>query len=309
MPTFSSQLSSHSHSQRERLAFIDFCLQYHGSVGRGELMGHFGTAVASCTRDFTLYRNLAPDNLEMRHEDKRYHRTSSFRPLFQHDSRTVLNILAHGFGNGVSRDKPSTGFCEDASDLNTPSQDILAPLSRAISQQQAVKIRYLSLNSGSSERTVVPHSLAKNGKRWYLRAYDRTHEDFRDFACMRIVCVEQSKRPTVESHEQQHADRAWNSQLTLELVPHPGLLYPEAIAHDYGMEEQHGNYALQLSTRAAQAGYLLRYWNVDASANHRLSATEHHLWLRNVSQLIQQYNDVLSSFTLAPGFHMELKPI
>ncbi|WP_458734173.1 WYL domain-containing protein [Zobellella taiwanensis] len=309
MPALSAQLSSHSHAQRERLAFIDFCLQYHGSVGRGELMGHFGTAVASGTRDFTLYRELAPNNLELRHEDKRYYRKDSFQALFEHDSRTVLNILAHGFGNGVTTEAASASFCEDAPDLSTPSPDILAPLSRAISQQQAIKIHYLSLSSGSSERTLVPHSLANNGKRWYLRAYDRKHESFRDFACMRIVGVEQSESPAVQSHEQQHADQAWNTLLTLELVPHPGLAYPEAIARDYGMTKQHGHYSLQLTTRAARAGYLLRYWNVDASANHHLPATEHHLWLRNVSALTQQHSAVLSNFTLAPGFNKEPKPI
>ena len=96
------KLENHSHAQRERLAFIDFCLQYHGAVGRSELMAHFGTAVASSTRDFTLYRELAHENLILRHENKRYYRTDNYQPLFHHEPHAALKTLAHGFGDGLS---------------------------------------------------------------------------------------------------------------------------------------------------------------------------------------------------------------
>lgn len=289
-------LNSCSHAQRERLAFIDFCLQFYGSAGRGELMDRFGTAVASGTRDFALYRELAPNNLEMRHESKRYYRTDGFQPLFHHDSRAVLHALAHGVGDGVIAEQSNAGFCEDAPNLITPPMNILAPLSRAISQGQAVQMTYLSLSSGESKRVMVPHSLVNNGHRWHVRGYCRQRNEFRDFVCTRITGIH-SASSAVVPEEQQAADMEWNRFLRLELVPHPGHDHPEAIAHDFNMYQPASTQPVrELSVRAARAGYLLRYWYVDCSPEHRLPAHEYHLWLRN--------HDILTDCTsavLAPG--------
>lgn len=296
-------LESYSHAQRERLAFIDFCLQYHGSVGRSELMAHFGTAVASSTRDFTLYRELAHENLLLRHENKRYYRTDSFKPLFHHTPRAALKVLTDGFGDGLSATPEQSGFCEDAPDLIAPPQEVLATLSRAISQQQAVQMTYQSLSSGASERVVVPHSIVNNGQRWHIRGYCRKRGEFRDFVCNRITSAhideKRSATTKIAKHEQQAADAQWNQQLTLELVPHPDHKHPQAIALDYGMHaaNQHKQSVRQLSIRAARAGYLLRHWNVDCSPDHRLPAHEHHLWLRNHPILEHCANAVL-----APGY-------
>ncbi|MEQ3680873.1 WYL domain-containing protein [Alcanivorax sp.] len=299
-------LENHSHAQRERLAFIDFRLQYHGAVGRSELMAHFGTAVASSTRDFTLYRELAQENLILRHENKRYYRTDSFQPLFHHAPRTALKALTDGFGDGISATPEQSGFCEDAPDLIAPPQEVLATLSRAISLKLAVQVSYQSLTSGASTRVIVPHSIVNNGQRWHIRGYCRKRGEFRDFVCNRIISAHTDEKGSdttkIAKHEQQAADAQWNQQLTLELVPHPGHKHPQAIALDYGMQvantsRQNNPPVRQLSIRAARAGYLLRHWNVDCSPDHRLPAHEHHLWLRNHPILEHCANAVL-----APGY-------
>ncbi|WP_188630642.1 WYL domain-containing protein [Oceanisphaera marina] len=278
------------------MAFIDFCLQYYGSVGRGELMNNFGTAVASGTRDFTLYRELASNNLVLRHEDKRYYRKDTFQALFVHDSRAVLSTLAHGFGGGLTVDHPRPSLCEDAPDLVAPPQVVLATLSRAISQRQAVQLTYLSLSSGSNERVIIPHVIVNNGQRWHIRGYCRSRKQFRDFVCTRVTEVCLNETP-VEPHEQQLADTEWNHMLSLELVPHPNLQHPEAIALDFGMLRENNQPIRRINICAARAGYLLRHWNVDCSQDHHLSADEHHLWLRNHKIL-----EACANASLAPGF-------
>ncbi|WP_339087159.1 transcriptional regulator [Shewanella chilikensis] len=295
------KLNHYAYAQRERLAYIDFVLQYQGSIARGELMEHFGTAVASGTRDFTLYRELAPDNLALRHENKRYYRTDHFKPLFHHDSHTALNTLAHGFGDGMTSPRAVSGFCEDTPDLIAPPRDTLATLSRAISQGQAVKLIYISLSSGGSQRVIVPHSIVNNGQRWHVRGYCRKHSQFRDFVCTRITDI-RIDHTEIAPAELQAADTEWNQQLTLELVPHPGHDFPEAIALDFNMSladtsTQKKQPIRRLTIRAARAGYLLRHWNVDCSSDHRLPADECHLWLRNHEILKQCSNAVL-----APGY-------
>ncbi|MBG5921108.1 WYL domain-containing protein [Providencia stuartii] len=290
------KLENHSHAQRERLAFIDFCLQYHGSVGRSELMAHFGTAVASSTRDFTLYRELAHENLILRHENKRYYRTDTYQPLFYHEPHAALKTLIYGFGDGLSVTSDQSGFCEDAPDLISPPQNILATISRAISQEQAVQMTYQSLNSGASDRVVVPHCIINNGQHWHIRGYCRKLGEFRDFVCNRITSVSIDK-VHIAKHEQQTSDAEWNEQLTLELIPHPCHSHPEAIALNFNMSRQNNQPVRQLSIRAARAGYLLRYWNVDCSPDHRLPEQKYHLWLRNHNILEHCANAVL-----APGY-------
>lgn len=280
-------LKEQNHAQRERLAFIDFYLQYRGAVGRSDLMAYFGTAVASSTRDFALYRKLASDNLVLRHDSKRYYRTENFQPLFQHDAFTSLLHL-------------DPGFVEEAPDLIPPPQDVLATLSRAIHLGQALQVDYLSLSSGSSQRMIIPHSIVNNGQRWHLRGYCRKRKAFRDFVCTRITDINVTET-TIAAHERQAADAEWNQMLTLELVPHPGHQHPAAIALDFQMSATDTGPVRRLSLHAARAGYLLQHWQVDCSPDHRLPAHQYHLWLRNVAA-ISNTAYPLSNMVLAPGF-------
>src|SRR5690606_7283261 len=177
-----------------------------------------------------------------------------------------------------------------------PPQDVLATVSRAISQQQAVRMTYQSLSSGANERVVVPHSIINNGQRWHMRGYCRKRGAFRDFVCNRITSVIIDKADIAE-HEHQTSDAEWNEQLILELIPHPCHSHPEAIALDFNMSRRNNQPVRQLSIRAARAGYLLRHWNVDCSPDHRLPEQEYHLWLRNHNILEHCANAVL-----APGY-------
>jgi hypothetical protein len=45
-----------SHAQQDRLAFIDFSLQYFGHVARTDLIQRFQTGLAASTRDFSTYK-------------------------------------------------------------------------------------------------------------------------------------------------------------------------------------------------------------------------------------------------------------
>lgn len=294
-------LGQQNHAQRERLAFIDLCLQYRGAVGRNDLMEHFGTAVASSTRDFTLYRELAPNNLILRHDSRRYYRTEGFQPLFKHDTSAAFEYLISGSGSELQDGSQASGYCEDAPELITPRQDVIAALSRSISLGYAVQINYLSLSSGNSKRIVIPHTIVNNGQRWYLRGYCRKRAEFRDFACTRITSI-QTSDATIAEHEQQKADTEWNQLLTLELVPHPSHEHPAAIALDFNMQATDFGPVRQLKIRAARAGYLLQHWQVDCSHDHRLSAHQYHLWLRNIAAISSNTTYSLSNLVLAPGF-------
>jgi len=79
----------------------------------------------------------------------------------------------------------------------------------------------------------------------------------------------------------------------LELIPHPDQPRPEIAEMDYGMTGG----MVKMKLRAATAGYILRKWSVDCSADHRLRVPEFRLWLKDHLALYGVKNAVL-----APGY-------
>lgn len=280
------------YAQRERLAYIDFCLNYFGSITRAALIERFGIGPAAATRDFGTYKEFCAGNLVLRPQNKVYERTPAFKPLFDHEPTAALSCLAFGFGNGITQPQLPNARCLAPQQLIQPKTEILSALMRAIHLQKAISCSYVSLSSGRTQRELVPHSLANDGHRWHVRAFDRLRQAFRDFSCSRFDAVSLLNDVPPEK-ETREFDHQWNRIVDLELIPHPAIAYPEAIAMDYGMVD--GQRDVQI--RAALAGYLLNYWNVDCSPEHSLSAERHPLALNNRPALYGVENLVL-----APGY-------
>lgn len=269
-------LSSLSLPQRERLAYIEFRLYFLGDVRRQDLMDRFGIAPAAATRDFAQYRELCPDNLSLDGSSKTYVLGSGFRPAFAHSVERVLIMLSRGFGDGLSQMEDALLPCELPLVLNRPAVETLAPVTRAIHQQKAVRMRYFSHTSGMSEREIVPFALANDGLRWHVRAFDRKSGEFRDFVFTRMESTELlDSIPT--KHELPAQDIQWNRIVELDIVPHPDREHPDITERDYGMVDG----VLHLKLRAAIAGYVLRQWQVDCSADHRVEEKGCRLWLRD----------------------------
>jgi hypothetical protein len=261
------KLAELTHAQADRLAFIDFSLQFFGHVARTDLIQRFKTGLAASTRDFSTYKQLAPHNLILRHQTKSYHRTNDFQSVFKHDPQVILTSLSRGFGNGISTGIQPSEQCFDAVRLIHPNVVIIASIMRAIHNKQAIKCGYVSVSSGETERALVPHSIINNGHRWHVRAYDRKSNRFRDFVATRFTFVDELQGP-VHVHEASPYDQQWQQIVKIVLVPHPKIMQSKAIEMDYNMSD--GMLSMQL--RAAVAAYVLRQWQVDCSANQ----TEHH---------------------------------
>ncbi len=285
-------LSNYTHAQRERLAFIDFSLQYFGQVSRNDLIQRFKTGLAASTRDFSAYKELAPNNLQLVHQTKYYYRTASFKPVFNHDPEVILTSLSRGFGNGISNGIQPSEQCFDAVALIHPNPEIIAALMRAIHNKQPVECAYVSISSGESTRIIVPHAIVNNGHRWHVRAYDRKHQAFRDFVATRFTQV-QLLNHDINTVEGREYDEQWHAMVELTLVPHPSITQQKAIELDYGM--QNGN--LTLSVRAALAAYILRQWQVDCSEGSRFTGQGCQLALAN-PQVLKDIDNV----SLAPGY-------
>lgn len=247
-----------SQAQRERLAYLELRLFFFGELQRADLEARFGIAPAAATRDLNAYRSLAPTNLSYDSSQKAYTPSPQFKPLFQFSSERVLAWLLQGFGDGLDLKLRKAIPCEGPSQLIAPDFQVLAILTRAILSKRPVQVTYLSLSSGPSKRVIVPVALADNGLRWHVRAYDRNRNRFSDFVLTRITKAKSLDEKSEET-EQLGADAQWARLVDLEIVPHPGIAFPEAIEADYGM----GGGLLRLQMRAALVGYALNRWNVN----------------------------------------------
>jgi hypothetical protein len=287
-----SSISEISQIQRERLAFLEMRVFFTGELKRADIEARFGVKPAAASRDLTTYREIAESNLEYDLATRCYRPTARFRPVFEFSTERVLSWLLQGFGDGLDLRLRKVAPCEGPGNLVKPNLEILATIVRALCAKHSVRVNYLSLSSGSHAREIVPVAIADNGLRWHVRAFDRERKRFSDFVLTRIAKAEALSDDALE-HELLGADEQWARIVDLELVPHPGVKWPEAIAADYAME----NGVLRLRARAALAGYVLRRWSVDCSIDHSLDASAYHLWLRNTPTLYG-----VESATLAPGY-------
>ncbi len=285
-------LSEISQAQKERLSHIDFRAYFLGEIGRKDLVDRFGIGEAAATRDFALYRELAPNNLEYNTQVRSYAKSDAFDPLFDYSPAQALAALSQGFGEDFIGSHKAMIRFETPTELNRPLLPALAVLTRAIHHRRVVRIQYSSIQSGPSRRKIVPFALVDNGLRWHVRAFDWKRQRFSDFVITRIASPKIIEGEP-KSSETSEADIQWNRIVEMELVAHPRLTHPETIERDYAMQDG----VLKVNVRAAVAGYVLRRWNVDCSKDHGLEGAEHHLWLRNSRALYGVQNLVL-----APGY-------
>ncbi|TWX52642.1 WYL domain-containing protein [Colwellia hornerae] len=280
-------------AQKQRLSFIDFTLLFKGSINRKELTEKFEMGLANATRDLTLYKELAPLNIDFNAQDRSYLQAKTFKPLFSYDSKQTLAKLSHKISDGFDG-VMEVAFPVDAPlQLNVPDIFIVARIVQAILKGKAISIIYTSLSSGSKAREIVPHTIIDNGLRWHVRGYDRKTNSFRDFVITRISKVTLQDKH-VDEFETAIEDNQWMRKMDLHIVPHPtNVKFPQAIELDYGMDGG----MLQLTVRAALVGYLLRRWNVDCTEDSSLKGGEYQLWLSNRQTLYGAKN-----LAIAPGY-------
>lgn len=303
-------LTSLTKTQRQRLSHIDFKLYFLGELRRADVVDRFGTGPAGATRDIALYRELAPENLELDNSDKVYRPTRSFSPLFEHSPQRVLTALTQGYGEGLGEilgDETQLMLrCEIPTTLSLPKTSVLAPITRAIHRGKAVKLGYTSIESGRTERELVPVALVDIGIRWHVRAFDRRHQQFRDFVFTRMDEPTVLDDSVVQREETAEFDMQWSRIIELELVPHPKHTRPEVVRMDYPFDEDG---VLRVRVRAANAGYMLRRWSVDCSVDHHLRGLEYALWLRDPLVLYGASNAQLAPGYKDPRLDREIKSL
>lgn len=247
----------------QRLEFIEFRLFWEGHVNRSDLMDQFGVSVNQASTDLKRYIGFAPANMVYDKSARTYVRGSAFQPQFlEPDASRYLAQLRSVAENILDREDSWIANLPSFASAPTPFRSVdpvtLRSVVGAIRRSEEVEIKYQSLSSSDPRwRWIAPHAIAFDGFRWHARAFCLTDECFKDFLLSRMIEIRGSR----ESETSADDDLDWNSEVVLEVAPHPELSETQAnvIALDYGMR---GGSA-KIKVRRALLYYSLRRLGLD----------------------------------------------
>jgi predicted DNA-binding transcriptional regulator YafY len=102
---------------------------------------------------------------------------------------------------------------------------VFAQVAEAIRRGRRIKLNYRSMRDPHPhERVISPHSLVRAGRRWHVRAFCSTNQQFRDYTLGRIEKPEILNEP---SERESTEDTTWNTLLQVRLIAHPALSMPQ----------------------------------------------------------------------------------
>ena len=247
----------------QRLEFIEFRLFWEGHVNRSDLMDQFGVSVNQASTDLNRYIGFAPDNMVYDKSARTYVRGSDFKAQFLEPDASRYLAQLRSLADGIlDREDSWIANLPPYASAPTPVRGVnpetLRSVVGAIRRSEAIEVKYQSLSSPEPRwRWIAPHAIAFDGYRWHTRAFCLTDECFKDFLFSRMLKIRGSR----ESEKSAEDDSDWNSELALEIGPHPDLSETQAkvIALDYRM---HGGKAT-IKVRRALLYYALRRLGLD----------------------------------------------
>ncbi|WP_184414893.1 WYL domain-containing protein [Rhodocyclus tenuis] len=209
---------------------LKLLLIWEGRLNRGRLMDLFDLSSNWASVWIREFREQYPDWLMWDAKTRSFHttpaaykawRTSDPRRLADATSLTQYLTLV-GLPYAATSVAPGNGGILAAfPDLSTPSPQHFAIVSEAIRRGRAVQLSYRSMrNPEPHQRIISPHNLIRAGRRWHVRAYCHTRQDFRDYALGRIVEVKLLATPATKVEQD---DKAWLADVRVRLVAHPDL--------------------------------------------------------------------------------------
>ncbi|MDD2737661.1 MAG: WYL domain-containing protein [Methylomonas lenta] len=241
---------------RQRLTLLEATVFWTGELITNFLTDTFSISRVQATKDIALYLSFRPDNLRYDRSLKRYLITEQFTPLLITGSpQECLQVLQAS----QSAAPPVVTLMSNLPTIEvlpSPTRRIdvavLRPVLQAARFGLILEIGYQSMTTSEpAVRKVQPHTLVFDGWRWHMRAFSYSHNEFRDFVLARIhqaMVVGKPENPPP-------VDTLWETQLTVEIGPHPGLSDSQklAIERDFGMMDGKAT----ITVRAALLSYLL----------------------------------------------------
>lgn len=246
-----------------RCEFIEFRIFWHGRINRADLMDKFGISVQQASLDLNGYDDRCKGNISYDWSIRTYVRGAHFKPHYITPSADAYLSQLRAVDQGLVPPAQSwLGVFPSYGTTPTPTRgvppEILRDVLAAIHAPAALQVTYQSMSRAEpSARWIEPHALAFDGFRWHARAFCQNDQVFKDFLLSRIVEVGLQGPVTSEPS----ADGSWETEIVLEIGPHPDLSTTQrrAIEMDYGMEDGRA----QISVRRALLFYALKRLGLD----------------------------------------------
>ena len=248
-------------TQNRRFEFIEWKLYWEGQLNRSDLEGAFEISTPQASVDLRNYRELAGGNIEYDGTERAFVPKPTITPLFLKPSadRLLLQLRAWLTNALPRRDIwfktiPSIDMAPDI--VRHVDAECLREILKAIRSRTAIEVLYQSLTN-SRRRKIAPHALAFDGYRWHLRAWACDRDDFRDFVLSRISEFGDTSAVDYDPGD----DIEWQTKITLQLFPHPGLTDEQssAIQRDYNMDDG----KREIEVRLSMAYYFIMRMNLD----------------------------------------------
>ena len=282
-----------------RLEFIEFRLFWEGHVNRSDLIEAFGISVQQASADLNRYQGLAAANIFYDKSAKAYVRGSVFEPLFlQPDAGRYLSQLRSVAEGILDKADAWIGQFPNFDTAAAPSRAVTAATLRSvvasIRRSEAIEIKYQSLSRIEPMwRWVAPHAIGFDGFRWHARAFCEIDLTFKDFVLSRILNTRET-RPSERSPE---ADADWQTQVVLQIGPHPELTETQkkVVGLDYGMRDGKA----EISVRRALLYYTLKRLGLDTDPSAR-RPQDQQIVLLNASELLD-FNPAHTAYPAREG--------
>jgi predicted DNA-binding transcriptional regulator YafY len=228
----------------------------------------FSVSENHVTKDFRLYKEAFPKNIQYDERARAYRPAQRFRhrigkgspeeylSLLRSQAEQHEGVLAAAAVTAVTTDAvpPPKGHLDAA---------VLNAVTRAIAGQTGLRINYQSRSKAEpGSRDVWPHALLFSGTRWHARAYDRNRNAFIDLVLQRILSTAPLDEKTASGSDQ---DAAWSNWVDIDVVPAKSLSSGQAqvVAREFGMAQEGRGWVWRARMRECLAGYFIYLHRLD----------------------------------------------
>lgn len=255
-------------AQRQRLTYIESVAYWEGRIDRPRVAREFNVSENHVTKDFRLYKDAFPGNIQYDESARVYRPTRHFKPRIGRGSPEEYLALLRAKAEQREGALMPPLACDVLSDAVPPPKGkiegvVLNAITRAISSGTGLLITYQSKNRAQPvPRRVWPHALLFSGTRWHARAYDEEHEIFIDLVLQRILTV---KAVNERSPVAVAMDSTWNTWVTLDVIPKRTLSTSQAevVAREFGMVPHGRGWVWNVQIRECLAGYFIYLHRLD----------------------------------------------
>ncbi len=255
-------------AQRQRLTYIESVAYWEGRIDRPRVVGEFNVSENHVTKDFRLYKDAFPGNIQYDEISRAYRPSPKFKPRIGRGSpEEYLSLLRAQAERRDGSLLPSMASAVVSDAVPPPrgklEATVLNAITRAISSGTGLAINYQSKNRPEpAARRVWPHALLFSGTRWHARAYDEERHAFIDLVLQRILKVKPIDEESVADATE---DADWSNWVTLDVIPRRSLSasQAEAVAREFGMTPVGRGWVWSVRVRKCLAGYFIYLHRLD----------------------------------------------